>query len=423
MSMTPPAEPPRFVLPGSESADPAVTDPAAADPAAADPAVTDPTTVDPATTTPEGQPVVDPAAVDPILSKSSEQTLEEAIAAALAAPDEPVSPEAGIPAPVDGEPGVGAGVPSSPAPGTPTDPTDPASSATESHPTDNLIDLGNGLVLSADDLRELALWSQSLTPQQQALVEQVTLNPGLVAPAAPPYPSAASGSGVPAPVGPPPGAGSFSQYPAVGQPGIPLQPQPQPGNVPSIREQLGEIAEIAPGLATVLETQEQRLAAQQAEIQRYQQFQAEQAQRQIAAEREQIAEGVRAGDAQFIESHPELSEVDIHYIRNTALQSGLMATQMPLHGNDAAKAYQATLETIMWSDPKYRNLLVQQQATEVARRQAEVAERRENASALTGNPGSVPRESQSAPALQTPEGRQMGMREYIAQAIAGGMSS
>ena len=404
MSMTPPADPPRFVLPGSEPVEPASTDPVATDPVATDPASA-PEAGQP-TPVVEDQPSGEPAAPD----SSSEPTLEEAIAAALAAPDEPVSPEAGIPAPAEGEPGAGVD-PSSPAPdGTSVDPSAPTSTP---HPTDDLLDLGDGIIVSQEDLRQQVLWYQSLTPYQQSLVEQITLNPGSVTSAAPQNPSAASGSGVPAPVGPLPGAGSFSEYPAVGQPGIPVQPQTQ-----TVREQLGELADLAPGLATVLEAQEQRLAAQQAEIQRYQQFQAEQAQAQMMAERERIAEGVRAGDSQFAESHPELSPVDLHHIRQTALQSGLMATQMPLHGNDASKAYAATLETVMWADPKYRNLLIQQQATEVARRQAETAERRENASSLAGSTGSVTRESQSAPALQTSENLQMGMREYIAKAIA-----
>jgi len=429
MSVTPPAEPPRFVLPGSEPADDQITDPAldpTLDPAAIDPAV--PVDQDAEGGAEDG---AGPLPVDPD-HLHAEDTLEAAIAAALAAPDDAptVTPVAGNPAPVEG---VVAGSEASSLSSDPADLDSPPASTGTPHPTDDLLDLGNGLVVSKTEATELLLWAQSLTPEEQAAVEAVTQ------PSAPsPYPSAASGSGTPAPVGPPAGAGSF--YPAPGQPGMPIQPGanlppvpvPAPAYTPApqplaIREKLGELAEVVPGLAEILEAQQAQVEAQQAEIYRYQQaqasMQAQQAQEQIAAERSRIAEGVRTGDAEFIASHPELSPEDVHYIRTSALESGLMTVQMPKNNNNAAEAYKATLETIMWSDPKYRDLLVQQQAVEVAHRQREVAERRANASALAGNPGSVTRDPQSAPEHLTPEGRQMGMREYIAAAISGGNPS
>lgn len=424
MSVTPPAEPPRFVLPGSEPADQVAdqaTDPIL-DPAVIDPAV--PVDQDAEGGAEDG---AGPLPVDPD-HLHAEDTLEAAIAAALAAPDDAptVAPVAGNPAPAEG---VVAGSEASSLSSDPADLDPSTASAGTPHPTDDLLDLGNGLVVSKAEATELLLWAQSLTPEEQAAVEAITQ------PSAPsPYPSAASGSGTPAPVGPPAGAGSF--YPAPGQPGMPIQPganlPPAPAFTPApqplaIREKLGELAEVVPGLAEILETQQAQVEAQQAEIYRYQQaqasMQAQQAQEQIAAERSRIAEGVRTGDAEFIASHPELSPEDVHYIRTSALESGLMTVQMPKNNNNAAEAYKATLETIMWSDPKYRDLLVQQQAVEVAQRQREVAERRANASALAGNPGSVTRDPQSAPEHLTPEGRQMGMREYIAAAISGGNPS
>lgn len=419
MSMTPPADTPRFSLPGSEPVQEAV-----------DPNLTDPTAVEPTEPT---EPVVDgvadggaegaeggagPLPADPD-NVYAEDTLEAAIAAVLAAPDgdpAPVAPEAGNPAPADGA------VAGSEASSVSSDPAD----LSTPHPTDDLLDLGNGIVIPKADAADLVLWAQSLTPEDRAAVESV-LNPS----APSPYPSAASGSGTPAPVGPPSGAGSF--YPAPGQPGMPIQPAQVPAPIPptpqplAIREKLGELAEVVPGLAEILEAQQAQVEAQQAEIFRYQQaqanIQAQQAAEQIAAERTRIAEGVRVGDAEFVAAHPELSPQDIHFIRTSALESGLMTVQMPRNGNNATEAYKATLETIMWSDPKYRDLLVQQQAVEVAQRQRETAERRENASALAGNAGSVTRDPQSAPEYQTAEGRQMGMREYIAAAISGGAPS
>lgn len=421
MSMTPPVDPPRFTLPGSEPVEEA----------GADPTVTNPTAVEPTEPT---EPVVDGGAEagttppGPLPSDPdniyAEDTLEAAIAAVLQAPEgepAPVAPDAGNPAPAEG---VVAGSEAS------SLSSDPANldSSVPGHPTDDLLDLGDGLVVSKTEAANLLLWAQSLTPEQASAVEQITIqSSGYQSSAPSPYPSAASGSGTPAPVGPPAGAGPV--YPAAGQPGMPIQPASTPPapQAPSIREKLGELAEVVPGLAEVLEAQQAQVEAQQAEIYRYQQaqanIQAQQAQEQIAAERSRIAEGVRLGDAEFIASHPELSPQDLHYIRTSALESGLMTVQMPKNNNNATEAYKATLETIMWSDPKYRDLLVQQQAVEVAQRQRETAERRDNASALSGNSGSVTRDPQSAPEYQTPEGRQMGMREYIAAAISGGAPS
>jgi len=196
---------------------------------------------------------------------------------------------------------------------------------------------------------------------------------------------------------------------------MPIAPATSP-----VREKLGELADLAPGLAEILEAQQAEVESQRNQIARYQ---AEQAQAQLAAEREHLSKGIEIGDEQFVTSHPELTPVDLHHIRQSALNSGLMAVQLPKHGGNATEAYKATLETVMWADPKYRDLLVHQQATEIARQQATTAERRENAAALAGNTGSVPRESQTAPALQTPEGRQIGMREYIAAALQSGIPS
>lgn len=410
MSNLPPAEPPRFIMPGSTTAnDPAA---GATDPVTTDPALSSTEGADPAAADPAGQPATpaaDPATPSPAEPSAPEyDTLEAAIAAAINTPEgEPISLDAGNPAPEDGDAGSeGSSLPSDPAGSTDADipPADP-------HPVDDLIDLGGGKVWSKSEAAEFYDWLQTLTPEDQRAIEAIT-NPS----APSPYPSAASGSGTPAPVGPPAGAGSYypGQYPAAGQPGMPLPPVP---TASPIREKLGELAEVVPGLAEILEAQQAQVEAQRDQIARYQ---AEQAQQQFAAEQARIAEGVRAGDEQFVAAHPELAPTDLHYIRQQALQSGLMAAQLPKHGGNPVEAYKATLETVMWADERYRDILVQQQATEIARRQAETAERRENASALSGNAGSVPRESQSAPALQTPEGRRLGMREYIAAALAGG---
>lgn len=409
MSVTPPAEPPRFVLPGSEPVEEAVVDPTATD----------------ATTPVDGEAVADdaqagaqePAPTDPPAGDYAPGSLEAAIAAVLDAPDDAPAPlEAGNPAPADGEAGSEVSSLSSDPAGS-TDAT--GSDAPAPHPTDDLIDLGDGLVAPRSEVADLLQWAQSLSPEDQAAIEAL-LNPS----APSPYPSAASGSGSPAPVGPPAGAGySYppagypGQYPAPGQPGMPIAPAPTPSPV---REKLGELADLAPGLAEILEAQQAEVESQRNQIARYQ---AEQAQAQLAAEREHLSKGIEIGDEQFTTAHPELTPVDLHHIRQSALNSGLMAVQLPKHGGNATEAYKATLETVMWADPKYRDLLVHQQATEIARQRATTAERRENAAALSGNTGSVPRESQSAPALQTPEGRQIGMREYIAAALQSGIPS
>jgi len=98
MSNLPPTEPPRFVLPGSEPADPATPDPT--------------TPVDGDVVDPAAGPVVEPtdvqepAPTDPPAGDYAPGSLEAAIAAVLDAPDDAPAPlEAGNPAPADGEAG------------------------------------------------------------------------------------------------------------------------------------------------------------------------------------------------------------------------------------------------------------------------------------------------------------------------------
>lgn len=418
MSDTPTnTDPPRFTLPGAP-------DPAAAgvvdDPGTPDPADT-PTSVEgdggggPLDSIPTGE------------STPAEPTLEDAIAKALGLD----SPDTGIPAPVDGEPASGEGSSILPDAGSSTTtpdgsaPVEPVTGEPASHPTDDLIDLGDGIVTNRSDLVNLLEWANSLTPEEQARVEQALRNPS----APSPYPSAASGSGTPAPYGPPAGAGVAPYppvgYPAAGQPGMPVAPgmapgvpgQPTPLDPSTITEKLGELAEVIPGLPEILAQQQQAILDQQAQIARFQQAQAQQADAQLNAERERIAQGVRAGEAAFIEAYPQLAATDLHYIAQQAAQSGLMAAQMPKFNGDASAAYKATLETIMWSDEKYRSMLVQQQATEIANRHAETQSRRDAASSLSGSSGSVARDPQSAPAGQP----QMTMTEYLRAVMADGL--
>lgn len=419
---TDPTTPPRFTMPGAP-------DPVAAgvmdDPGTPDPADT-PTSVEgdggggPLDSIPTGE------------STPAEPTLEDAIAKALGLD----SPDTGIPAPVDGEPASGEGSSILPDAGSSTTTPDgsapvepvagePAPETPPAHPSDNLIELAEGVVVDRETILNLHEWAQSLTPEEQRRVEWVLANPS----APSPYPSAASGSGTPAPYGPPAGAGVAPYppvgYPAAGQPGMPVAPgmapgipaQPAPLDPSTITEKLGELAEVIPGLPEILAQQQQAILDQQAQIARFQQAQAQQADAQLNAERERIAQGVRAGEAAFIEAHPQLAPTDLHYITQQAAQSGLMAAQMPRFDGDASAAYKATLETIMWSDEKYRSMLVQQQATEIANRHAETQSRRDAASSLSGSSGSVARDPQSAPAGQP----QMTMTDYLRAVMADGL--
>jgi len=404
---------PPFTLPGST---PEPTGPEATEPVAPP--------VD------ESNPVVD----------SEEAVFAAAVEAALGRRvDSGSDPSAtGIPAPEAGEGGVG-GEPVeglAPADSATDDGTNPliptggpitegvddgsgsTSTPTTPDPTADLIDLGDGRVASKAELADLYAWANSLTPAQQQRIIQATSVPD------PLYPqSAASGSGTPAPVLPAssvPGVGSPASYPpagypAAGQPGVPVTPE---SNRLDARTALGEMADLVPGLATYLEQVQADQAQLNAELASYRQQQALTMQQQAEAEQSRIQSGIAQGHEAFVSAHPELEATDLHYLQSEALSAGLIAPLMAKHGNDPTAAYQAALETIMWSTPKYRDQIVQQQASIAAAQQAQMSERRDNAAALAGSGGSVSRGTQTAPASSmNSEQRAVSLREAIAQAI------
>jgi len=375
--------------------------------------------LDPAPEAPAADAVVD--------APAPEQTEDEIFAAAVEAAfgrtaDAPDPSGTGIPAPgsddgvVAGEPveGLAPGDPTtSDNPLIPTDePADPVSTVDD--PTADLIDLGNGTVASKSELFDLYAWANSLTPAQQERILQLSSTPDSLYPQ-----SAASGSGTPTPVAPTSVAGVGGTYPpnpAVGQPGMPITPPATQKLDP--RTALGEMAELVPGLATYLEQVQADQTALQTELASYRQQQASQMQAQADAEQARIVAGIQSGHESFVASHPELDATDLHYLQSEALAAGLVAPLMAKHGNDPSAAYSAALETIMWSTPKYRDQIVQQQAQAAAQQQAEINDRRNNAAALGGSGGSVSRDTQPAPAsTMNSDQRQLSLREAIAAAI------
>lgn len=371
-------------------------------------------------------PAVDAAVEAPTVPEQTEDEIfaaavEAALGRTLDASDAPDPSDTGTPAPTSDD-GVVAGEPvEGLAPGDPTTPDNPLIPTGDDEqppaapdPTADLIDLGNGTVASKSELLDLYAWANSLTPAQQERILQLSSTPDSLYPQ-----SAASGSGTPTPVAPTSVAGVGGTYPpnpAVGQPGVPITPPATPKLDP--RTALGEMAELVPGLATYLEQVQADQTALQSELASYRQQQANQLQAQADAEQSRIVAGIQSGHESFVASHPELDATDLHYLQSEALAAGLVAPLMAKHGNDPSAAYSAALETIMWSTPKYRDQIVQQQAQAAAQQQAEINDRRNNAAALGGSGGSVSRDTQPAPAsTMNSDQRQLSLREAIAAAI------
>jgi hypothetical protein len=261
-----------------------------------------------------------------------------------------------------------------------------------------LTDLG----LAERDAAEVLRWAASLSDEQVQRINSALL----VDQSAPSgAPTAASGHGEPAAA--PPAAGS-DVPPAQGQPGMPIRPP-----------DLGALSEFAPELGTYLEQQAQLLSAQQQQIVSFQQAQAEQARREAEAAQSQAQVQIEAGEKVFRDTYAWASDEDVQAIARRAASLQVMPALVQQHGGAVDKAFVAAMETALWSDPSYRDRLVQQRVNEFAETQQQTTERRRKASALTSGGGSVSRApQQAAPADMTPEQRREAMARTIAQSIA-----
>lgn len=291
-------------------------------------------------------------------------------------------------------------------------------------PTANLVDLGNGLVADIEELRDLYNWSKDLTPEEAAAVRRALENP------------AASGSGHPAPV--PgygqalPGAGGAPQpyypplqqqyapppaytYPAAGQPGVPVSPQ-QAAGVPDPRALLGPLEELTPGLADYLAGLQAQQAQQAQALATYQAQQADLAARAARDEQARREAQVAAGHEAFKASHPNLSDVDLHYLATRAAELQVMGGLVQRHNGDVSTAYQEALTTAMYADPTYRDKAIQAQVDQFATNLTALEQRKADAASLSGSGGSVPRSPQPAPAEMTPDARRAAMAQFIAGA-------
>lgn len=294
-------------------------------------------------------------------------------------------------------------------------------------PTANLISLGDGLVVNRDDLTALYRWADSLTPEQRSAVDRAIADG-----------SAVSGGGFglapsPAVPGQHPQTGQYPQAQpspyafspqAPGTPGAPVTPeslvaptQPHPGPAPLSPEQaLGGLAELAPDLVAYLRNLEASSAADRAALASYQQqaqqIAAQQAQRD---QQERLAQLTRGAD-EFAAAHPDLTDVDHHYLRDQAVQLGILPGLVRRHNGDVAAAYRQALDAALWSTPKYRDLAIQGQFAAMNDTSQQIADRAAAAASLSSQAGSAPRSPRPTPAgQQTPQDIRAGMAQMIQQ--------
>lgn len=372
------------------------------------------------------------------------------------APLPPVDPAA-APAPVDPTrvSGIPAATPEQIAAEIQADPNAPTAPP---DPTANLVDLGNGVVADRDEAARIIEWAKSLQPHEVAAIERTLANP-----------TAASGSGTPAPVYTQPGPGVppspyYPQgygYPApVGQPGAPIYPPaaPQPGQMPQPYPQpiaqpypapvapqpgypptpqgypqqpvpgqmpafdpaavVGPLAELAPELANYLAAQQQQTAILQQQLAANTAYQQQQLQQQARQEEETRNAGLNAGRDQFLSEHPDLSDVDMHYLTSRVAASQSIAGLVRQHNGNYQAAMNDAFTTAMYSDPAYRNRVLQAAVEQQASTSQQIQERAASAAALTGSRGAIPQTQQPNPTTLPPTQRKQALTSDIASFLA-----
>lgn len=233
------------------------------------------------------------------------------------------------------------------------------------------------------------------------------------------------------PIQPPPPQPSPYQQPVPPQPSPyqqPYQPTPQadpyaqfftdPGLPPTSPYQPQPPAQPYPGAApSVVDPATQaRLAQLEQQLAEQRQLQAQQ---QVAQQNAQYQQAVIQGRERFNQTPiaQTFSPEDRALLELQAQRSGLLAYHLQ-QSADPAAAYQATLETIAYSDPMFRNQAAAATAAAAQQAQREDMERKRRASAVSGG-GIVGDAIQQAPVnLHDPHQSRQAMAEFIANAQA-----
>ena len=388
----------------------------------------------PTTDTTQDAPVDDQAAADAEFMAAVDELFRSQGVDPAEAGEAPPAPGLEAAAPTDADTGTPApeSAPDA-APSSASGDLDQPDPAPPADPTANLIDLGDGLVVDRDDLANLYRWSSELTPEEAARVEQVLRDPTAASGSGHPAPAPGYGQALPGAGGAPyppqpypqyqppvqypvqPQPQTYTGYPAAGQPGVPVTPQ-QAAGIPDPRAALGPLAELAPELIDYLAARDAQLAQQAQALEFYQRQQADLAQRAARDEQSRREAQIAAGHEAFKSSHPDLTDVDLHYLAQRAANLQVMAGLVQQHNGDVTAAYQDALTTAMYSDPTYRDRVIQSQVDQFATSQADLQERKANAASLSGSGGSIPRLSQPAPAEMTPDQRRAAMARFVAEA-------
>lgn len=230
--------------------------------------------------------------------------------------------------------------------------------------------------------------------------------------------AAASGFGSPGVVAPDAAPGGVYQAPMYQQ-GIPAQGGPGATALTTPpAPDLSNLVEFAPGLKEWVEntqtqilTQQQQLAAYQAQVAQTAQIEQQNADR---INREQMSQA----HEEFKAKYSHLSPADLAAVEQRAIQMQTMPNYMRQMGH-AGQAFTAAMETAMWSDPNIRNQAIQAQAAEQLALSQRVETRRQAAGSLSNSNGSVSRTPPAQdPKTMTPEQRNAAMIAEVASSIA-----
>jgi hypothetical protein len=236
---------------------------------------------------------------------------------------------------------------------------------------------------------------------------------------------AASGGAVPPPGAPlAPGGQGYPQLPQpYTQPPSPYAPQPQPGPytpAPQFQQpqpiDWSAVDQFAPGLASYMASQEQRIQAanQQAAVVQQGQQQLQQSYAQI--QQSQTEASIRGAREDFVAKFPGATPEVIADLEQRAAQMQIVPALIRQHNGDSRAAVVDALERTFWMTPEYRDQALNAQLTQQSVSAQEVQTRRANAARLGGPAAAIPRSiAPIDPSKMSPAQKQAAMAEEIRQ--------
>lgn len=177
-----------------------------------------------------------------------------------------------------------------------------------------------------------------------------------------------------------------------------------------------DLADLPPAVAATLKTLNER-------VQSMASLQEQQAQAQLAAQRDAVQAGLLEGQARFQTTY-ELTDAEISQLQADVIQAGVLPVLGQQHPGQPAVAMEKAMEQVYWVNANWRQRELQRIAnngnqdpnvTSINQTQRKARK----ASALNGNSGSAPRVDPSTTTPATKEGRRAAMTAAVREEMFG----